>query len=704
MKRVYLLTVCIFVLPCFAEEAPKNVLLNGAVTASSVRDRSYSADKAVDGLVDNTSRWLSDNGPGPHTLEVVLPQPATIGAVQLLSGWQQGRDWRSPVRSFKVEFFDGEKWRGHWKATVKDNRNPGWQGFFEEGIYTEKIRLTVDDKGPVRVVELRTYELGKPVPPLFEKPKIVFTSHPVFVNQSGYNLTWPKRFTAPLVKDRASFIITRKGFGEVLYQGTVERGVGDFTDFQPTQRGVDYVISVFGGDLKSGLSDPFRIEPDWMQRVSLEPALRFMQDVRSVVGTHPSAYGGSPFRDGTYYSFETPSLILMYQACSDYFESLPIEIDFQAEKERILDPDFSYVKIKNDLRALDNARRYYRELDPPVGERVPDIISVIHWGIGNYTIDPESRDPSGDPLGRRVHGQTIEQLAFFLYGYPRYKQYFTGAFYDRVKAVALEHWESSGLFEVIEVIGSFKGRHCPGHSIMPNLMMYKVTGDKRFLDAARHQTQWVIERLDWQDPTVTKGQRMSEHKLMSGLVMYLKHYPQQAPAGLFEKLVQWAEVMIARSDNMWDFRKYDEKDWSLPRFTPGSHGGGGWNEPGNVAGFPGICFAVAEVLQDKAKQQRLKQIGVAHIDNLFGRNPLGAHSAYTGPEEFVGVERGWPKKFPDDRCARLELVRGTFNSSCSTEHYPFHPDQGFRHVEGWTAFNAAWNFSLSILCQQGLEP
>ena len=39
------------------------------------------------------------------------------------------------------------------------------------------------------------------------------------------------------------------------------------------------------------------------------------------------------------------------------------------------------------------------------------------------------------------------------------------------------------------------------------------------------------------------------------------------------------------------------------------------------------------------------------------------------------------------------------NSNAATEHYPFQPHRGgFRHCEGWTAFNAAWNVTLAYAC------
>ncbi len=683
----------------FAEPAG-NIALSKNAQASSVKG-AYTAEKAVDGLFGTESRWLSDDSNGPHSLEIDLGMKVEIGCIQIITGWKGHGKWKGEVKNFKIQFHKNGQWKDDKRAQMTDNKSSGVEMLFDEAIAADRIRFISNDKGPVRIAEIRVFQWGQEYPEVFELAKKVFTEHPVFVNQSGYSLDWPKRFTAPLAKGKSLFVITKKDSDKVFYRGKLEQGLGDFSDFKPKQRGVEYVITVSGGELESGMSDPFQIEPDWMQEVMLEPAVRFMQDARSVAGNHPSAYGGSPWRDGTYYSYEMPSLVLLYLAAKPDIDKLPIETDYHEEKKRIMDPSFKLVRERHDQGVLKSARRYYTELDGPVGMNVPDIIKSIHWGVGMYLMDPETHDPSRDPLGNRIHAQTVAQFAYFLYGYPTYEQYFTDKFYQQAYGFAFTQWKNVGLFNVIKKIGTFKGRHCPGYSIMPNLMMYEVA--KRhgrsdagsFLTAAQKQTQWVVDDLDWNDPVTTKGQRMSEHMLMTGLVFFLTNYADQAPVGLQKKIDQWADIMIARSDNMWDIRRYDDKEWSLPRFTPGAHGGAGWNDPGNLAGFPALCFAVSTVTKDSSKKQRLIEIGVGHFDNLFGRNPFGAHSGNRGPIDFKGVERGWPKVFKRDVTARLESVRGSLSSSCNTEHYPFNPVPQYRHPEGWVAHNAAFNVGIA---------
>lgn len=513
----------------------------------------------------------------------------------------------------------------------------------------------------------------------------------VMVNQSGYNLEGPKRFTAPVCAAGTRFIITTEGGSAPLFSGQVREGVGDFSAFRPRNNAGPYVVRL----PRSGDSSyPFAVAPGWLERAFSTPALDYMIDARSVVGTHPSAYGGCPWRDATYYSFEVPSLVMLYMANPRFFLDKAPSIDYAADKARVLSPTFHEVPAKNGQDALEDVRRYYRELDPPQGEQVPDIVQLIHWGIGFYLIDPQTEDPSGGPDGNRIHPQTVEQFAFFLYVYPMLKKYFSERFYQQAHDFAFAQWEKTGLFKVNTTIGDGKGRECPGHSILPNLLMYAVARREhradsgRFLQAAYDQTAWVIRDLDWRDPRTTKGQRMSEHKLLPGLVYFLQRYPEQAPPGLRKKISDWADIMIARSRNLWDFRRYDTvANWSIPEY----------NEPGNLAGFPACALSAASVLPDPARRARLEQLAYAAWDNLFGRTPLNAASPHHPEMGFPALERGWPKAFPADVCARLETVRGTLNSSCGTEMYPYNPAGAFRHPEGWTAFNAAWNVGLAFM-------
>src|SRR5690606_36829978 len=119
-----------------------------------------------------------------------------------------------------------------------------------------------------------------------------------------------------------------------------------------------------------------------------------------------------------------------------------------------------------------------------------------------------------------------------------YSKYFTTGFYERARDFAFDNWEKTGLLEVQKEIGDFKGRQCPGHSIAPNLMMYEVAKREGrpdaggYLEAAIAQTKWLVGEIDPADPVVTKGQRMSEHKLSTGLFFLKRLHPDLEIKGL----------------------------------------------------------------------------------------------------------------------------------------------------------------------------
>jgi hypothetical protein len=300
-----------------------------------------------------------------------------------------------------------------------------------------------------------------------------------------------------------------------------------------------------------------------------------------------------------------------------------------------------------------------------------------------------------------------------LYAWPELKAWLPQSFYDRCRDFAFAHWRTSGLLEVSKVwdastyipvadikeenptggyLHPYKGRHAVGHSVQPNLLMHEVAKREGrsdaddYLKAAQMQAKWIVEHVDWNDPRTTKGYRMSEHKTVPGLVWFLQKFPQHAPDGLREKIAAWAQVVVSRSENMWDFRRFDlESHWTIP-----------WlNEPGNLAAFTASAITASWVIEDAALRDRLRVLAVAHMDNLFGRNPQLAAATTYAHQGFPLVERGWPVQFRHDVCARIELTRGAICASPGSEKYPFNPEGKFRHPEGWVNFNAAWNVALA---------
>lgn len=608
----------------------------------------------------------------------------------------------TPLQNFSLQYKRGAEWFDLADAGVTNNFNMRFSQTFKTPVSASAIRLKTNNKASFGITEIQVWGTAVPAIPfgVKEAAQQSFSDDKywVSVNQIAYNLGAPKRFTVPNAATTLKFEIIDKESGKSVFKGNVINSIGDFTVFNPkVLERKEYYIKVKGGKLKDGQSFPFAIGKNALQEMCYKPADYFMSDARSVIGTHNSAYGGTPWRDGAYYTFEIPSMVMLYLSNREVFNHMKPNNNWKSDREKVLQENFKLVSAQVDRDALLTVQNYYELLPKPKRDDVPDIIQNIRFGVGWLILDPISVDPSGDPLGERLHNQTVEQLAYFLYGYPAMKQFIEDDFYKLVLDRTLRWWGKVGLFEVIKDIGDGKGRHVPGHSIMPNLMMYEVARREglsdadKFMQAAIKQTEWVIETLDWTNPMHTKGQRISEHKMITALVHFYMNYPEQAPAGLKEKLISLSKDIISKSTNMWDFRRFDLADnWTLP----------GYNETGNVAGFPACAFALSLLLEQEGEREikdRMVQLGYAHFDNLFGRNPKNAHAANHGDQGFEGVDNEWPFRYYDDVTARLEMTRGSLSSLPGTEMYPFNPNGKPRHPEGWTVYNANWNVSLAFL-------
>ncbi|MCW1912356.1 hypothetical protein OJ996_02145 [Luteolibacter sp. GHJ8] len=679
-------------------------------TASSYRE-GRGAGKVVDGVVDDTSRWLAaESDPAPW-LEIELPQATDIVAVDLFSGWEGG----DALADFDLALESGGRWIAPPEGKVRGNQDPALRISIKlPGVTRLKVSLIHAGAARIREIALPRELLAPPGAGLSGEMLglrgIALDTHQVALNQVGFEGGRPKRFTAPLSADGTAFVMRRHGGdAAVVHEGKVHGGIGDFSEYREAG---EYVIELSGGSLKSGFSDPFLIGPDLMQDLFWQPAVDFLIDSRSVAGTHPSAYGGCPWRDGTYYDAILPALVMLYRADAKRVEGMPRQIDWAADKKRILDPAFKF-DAKNPCSegVMEAVRKYYTELEPPAAD-APDVVKLIHWGAGYYLCNPATKDPSDDPDPRQIHSQTVEQVSYVVWAWPELKRWLPESFYEKCRSFCEENWSKSleidkwwdpatylteaqihGKNPFGGLLHPYKGRHAPGHSIVPNLLMHEIAkrdgrpDPDRYLKVAVAQTAWIVEKIDWNDPRTTKGQRMSEHRTIPNLVWLLQKYPEQSPPGLKEKIAEWARVAAKRSENLWDFRRYDEeRNWTIPKL----------NDVGNWASAPAVFLAASWALDDPVLKRRMQELASSHADAVFGRNPRLA--ATTAKQDgFTGIERTWPNVFQNDTCARLELCRGSIDSGPGTEMFPFNPQGGYRHAEGWVNYGAAWCMSLAYL-------
>lgn len=505
----------------------------------------------------------------------------------------------------------------------------------------------------------------------------------ILVNQAGYDTGRPKRATVVNTPDGTRFEIKEELSKKMVFSGQVINQIADFSELNPEQI-TRYVIEANGV-----ISYSFTIANNWLQYVSVPPAVAFMNHARNDVWL--PGLTSIAWRDSHQFSFELGSMVWMYMSNPSLYEAMPRQI-YQLKQTM-----FESFRIQNE----------------------PDLIWLIKFGAERY-YDIKANQ------GMELHPLIKEQLAFYVYLYPFIKQYVSEADYIRLRDFTINEWglnsshemlkwydipgENYNLFEVQTAVGGIKGSFPPGHSILPNLLMYEVVkrdqlgGEEAYFRAAYQNCEYILEHMDISSPFYSKGQRMSEHIIMEGLAYFAECYPKEAPENLQAEIRRWAEAMIARSNNLWDMRMAsavtagDEADyWTGAAFAQSIDPEltALMNEPGSEAGIQAAMFAAARVIREPAIVQRLKEIGVAGIDHMFGRNPYGRMYFYDAIRDIKGAHAGWFAKHEVAGNGRLGEVLGRIDASPKEAAYPFNPKADPGYVEGWVAFNTAWNSSLA---------
>lgn len=661
-KKIWLL-YCIsgmVLIPKSWSQQKNNLSLTGTVTASSFQP-GFEPSKAIDGKFGAESSWKNL----PNEIEgwIMLKLP---GATEITELSIKTPKESSPISNFKIQTILNGSWRNI--KEISSNEENQVSVNFEKPVLTDRIRLWIENGANVVVSEFEVFGQQYVDSTAVDVKKIL-------VNQSGYNLGRPKRFSAPNFADQIPFQILQASDRKVVYSGIIQKGKGDFSPFNPNSQ--EEFIIVSGQEE----SFPFRIGPYWLERVTYRNLVDFMIGARHYVGTteliRPLSF---EWRDGDFFNWALQGMVALYLSNPLAFERMEKTVSYVSNSS-----------FPSEYKGL------WGELEP-YREDAPDLIKLIHW-------DVDVKISQG-----LEHEMQKAELAHFLYAWPYLVNWLPQQNFDRVYHYAREKWEKTtvspsstsqydlspehNLLALKTQMGTTKGEMPPGYSVIPNLMMYEVAkrqGEEdaeKYFEAAYRQMDWMIQNLDWKDPLVTKGQRMSEHMTMRSFAYFQHNFPDRAPKGLKEKVEEWAAVIISRSDNYWDFRKYsDSEDWVPPS----------WNETGNVLGFPAALFSAMSTLDNQDLVDKLEILAWSHFDNAFGRNPVGRHFSHRGPEEIEGVDLGWYSAHLGGY-GLLEEVKFVFDGSPKSFHYPNNPEVGnLGWTEGWVQFNTAFNASMAYL-------
>jgi hypothetical protein len=525
-------------------------------------------------------------------------------------------------------------------------------------------------------------------------PVVIDRVGPVLVNQAGYNLGEAKRFTVPGARDGTPFRIRRltapapgelRGTpGEVVYEGTVKDYSGYFTDFDPRSVHDEYVVEVDG----HGDSHPFWIGDHLMERLSARLAYQFFIDVRG--GTDVQRFdprqvaGGGPSRDGGAYTLETVFQTLLYSSNPALFDRWTDELAPSSV------PDL----IALTLWHADFAHRFV-DFNGPTGHR------PYHLGY------------EGESLQSYDYQNTLDQLAAVVGSYHAFlHRYMDEATYREYRQLCLERWKEYDRHRVVrhwvksekwidEGWQEFNEMgNAYGQSVFRNLFMYLAERDEpdgrpdEFLRYAQDAAADMVQNWDFANPRHTWLARNAEHITPQALAFFLLVAPEDAPEGTLQKLADWRDYILRRTDNLWHYRTHSDTEWAHPRSK----------EVGTVAGLGGSMFAAAHRLDDP----RLREIGWSQVNFVFGLNPVAAHLSHMNPERlstggyWLGVERGWPDGYGFG-AGRLRSVRGALDGSPLDPAFPYAPerfrgsaDSPYWATEGWAATNRAWMSTVAF--------
>lgn len=488
-----------------------------------------------------------------------------------------------------------------------------------------------------------------------------------YVSQIGYDTDKSKRATFTNGVRGTEFTVNKVSDDSVVFSGEIKNQMADFSEF--TTAG-EYYLSCDGVT-----SYPFKIAQNRIWNVTALPSLKFMEMSRQDAWD-TGGNTGYAWRDSHQFSFELNALVMQYMSNPSYYDSLPWDV-YNVEQTE------------------------YEELQT---QDCPNIIWLMKFGVTRY------HDLNVNK-GVNLHALIKGQIAYFLYLYPHISNYVDATWYQTIRDWCISIWSvtscnkawyevdggiNHNLFTTQAKIGTVKGNLPPGYAIVPNLMMYEVCkrdglpSASQFLTAAKNNIAWLVNSVDLTDPANTKGQRMNEYITFHALTYAYEMYSEHCPANTYQKIITVARTLINRSNNLWDYTKYDSARWVNLETT-----GGLCNNPGYV-GMMGVYFALARVITNADLIDRLKELAVAHHDHGFGRNPLGRCFDYKATEDFDGAKLGWVSRHPGGYGHSGSCI-GVLDGSPKEENFPYDPSGSTGYTEGWVAFNSPWNMALAYL-------
>ncbi len=141
------------------EDAYHNSALNKNAIANSGDAKSMSF--ITDGNKNDNSTWISDSTDTQKTIEINLGQNQTLGSAVVYTGSSYGV-YTGPdrVRDFALQYWTDGQWISIPETEVKDGKYVRYFFTFKKPIKTDKIRWISNDKGRLKVREIKVFPQG----------------------------------------------------------------------------------------------------------------------------------------------------------------------------------------------------------------------------------------------------------------------------------------------------------------------------------------------------------------------------------------------------------------------------------------------------------------------------------------------------------------------------------------------------------------
>ncbi len=151
--------------PKWVKDAGENLATKAEVSVSSLYEGgTYPGKHVNDGKVvlANDARWVSQRSMPQH-VELTWPQPVTLSAVRLVTGYRKGAGAGDPIQSFVLQVPDGDGWKDVPGTKVTDNTKIDCSTTFPP-VTARRVRMliTASHGNTARVWELELYHPSKP--------------------------------------------------------------------------------------------------------------------------------------------------------------------------------------------------------------------------------------------------------------------------------------------------------------------------------------------------------------------------------------------------------------------------------------------------------------------------------------------------------------------------------------------------------------